>query len=139
MAVLADGMGGHVGGARASKMTCGCFLATYPKIEGAIDKRLLLSLDASNKTIESAIEKDQKLFGMGCTLLGVCVDHQGVHWVSVGDSLLYLFHNKKLTKLNEDHSLAPCFGRSGAARRDHHQRSLAPSQAQYVTLSCHGR
>ena len=107
IAVLADGMGGHAGGAKASKITCGCFMATYPKIDGPIDRRLLLSLDASNKTVSKAIEQDDKLKGMGCTLVGVCVDKSGVHWVSVGDSLLYLFHNKQLSKLNEDHSLAP--------------------------------
>lgn len=107
IAVLADGMGGHVGGAKASKLTCSSFLKTYPKIDGPKDKRLLLSLDQSNKDIASEIEKDNELNGMGCTLIGVCVDRSGVHWVSVGDSLLYLFHNKKLSKLNEDHSLAP--------------------------------
>ena len=107
IAVLADGMGGHVGGAKASKITCGSFMAIYPKIEGSIDRRLLLSLDACNKTVSKAIAKDAELEGMGCTLVGVCVDRTGVHWVSVGDSLLYLFHNKKLSKLNEDHSLAP--------------------------------
>ena len=107
IAVLSDGMGGHVGGARASKLTCGSFLATWPKIEGPNDRRLLLSLDHANKTIASEIETDASLQGMGCTLVGVCVDRSGVHWVSVGDSLLYLYHNKKLSKLNEDHSLAP--------------------------------
>ena len=107
IAVLADGMGGHVGGARASKITCGCFMTTYPKIEGPIDKRLLLSLDASNKSVAAAIDKNHKLQGMGCTLVGVSIDPTGVHWISVGDSLLYLYHNKRLSKLNEDHSLAP--------------------------------
>ncbi len=107
IAVLADGMGGHVGGAKASKMTCASFMTTYPKINGSINRRLLLSLDASNKIVSKAIEKDRELQGMGCTLVGVCVDQSGVHWVSVGDSLLYLFHNKELSKLNEDHSLAP--------------------------------
>lgn len=107
IAVLADGMGGHVGGAKASKITCVGFMTNYPKIDGAKDKRLLLSLDACNKTMAATIEEDHKLQGMGCTLVGVSVDAKGVHWVSVGDSLLYLFHNKKLIKLNEDHSLAP--------------------------------
>ncbi len=109
IAVLADGMGGHVGGARASRLTCNSFLSSYPKIEGAKDRRLLLSLDRSNKQIASAIEQDETLQGMGCTLVGVCVDRSGVYWVSVGDSLLYLFHNQKLSRLNEDHSLAPVF------------------------------
>ncbi len=109
IAVLADGMGGHAGGAIASELATSCFMSNYPKINGPIDKRLLLSLDACNKDMAEGIKKDQSLQGMGCTLLGVAIDRHGVHWVSVGDSLLYLYHKEKLVKLNEDHSLAPIF------------------------------
>jgi len=109
MAVLADGMGGHAGGAIASELATSCFMSNYPKITGPIDKRLLLSLDVCNKKMAAGIRLDEKLQGMGCTLLGVAIDRHGVHWVSVGDSLLYLYHKEKLVKLNEDHSLAPIF------------------------------
>ena len=109
VAVLADGMGGHVGGATASQMVTSCFLSHYPEISGSCDKRLLLSLDACNKRVAASVEEQPELQGMGCTLLGVAIDRHGVYWVSVGDSLLYLYHQGKLQKLNEDHSLAPVF------------------------------
>ncbi len=128
IAVLADGMGGHVAGARASKLACDNFLASYPDIKGPKDRRLLLSLDRCNRKMASAIEQDRDLAGMGSTLVGVSVDRSGVHWVSVGDSLLFLYHNNKLSRLNEDHSLAPVLadlverGEMTAQEASHHPR-----------------
>jgi protein phosphatase len=128
VAVLADGMGGHVGGARASKLTCSRFLATYPKIEGSIEWRLLRALEDCNKGLAKAIKRNQKLHGMGSTLVGLSIDATGLHWISVGDSLLYLYRDKKLKRLNEDHSLAPVLdelvaqGEMGAQESLHHPK-----------------
>ena len=49
--------------------------------------------------------------GMGTTLVAAYfAPHElgsGLSWVSVGDSLLYLWRRGDLARLNEDHSLAP--------------------------------
>ncbi len=134
IAVLADGMGGHVGGAIASKIVCGCFMTTYPKMAGAVEKRLLLTLDACNRAMAATIARNSRLKGMGCTMIGISVESSGVRWVSVGDSLLYLFHNRKITRLNEDHSLAPVLDRlvlqgeiSTTEARHHPKRNMLRS------------
>jgi protein phosphatase len=44
---------------------------------------------------------------MGCTLVGVVFGPDGVEWVSVGDSPLFLVRKGEIVLLNEDHSLAP--------------------------------
>ena len=44
---------------------------------------------------------------MGCTLVGVAFGPEGVEWVSVGDSPLFLVREGEIVLLNEDHSLAP--------------------------------
>ncbi len=44
---------------------------------------------------------------MGCTLVGVAFGPEGVEWVSVGDSPLFLVRDGEIVLLNEDHSLAP--------------------------------
>ena len=44
---------------------------------------------------------------MGSTFLGLSVSTTSVHWVSVGDSPLFLYRDGKLLRLNADHSLAP--------------------------------
>ena len=114
LAVLADGMGGHAGGAEASRTACEGFLAAYEGGDGAPRSRLAGALDASNRAISAALQRDRGLEGMGCTLVGAAFTPDGLSWVSVGDSPLYLFRQDRLYQLNEDHSLAPVLDRLAA-------------------------
>ena len=107
LAVLADGMGGHVGGAEASTIACASFVAAYQEETGSERSRLAGALDTANRAIAAALRRDRSLHGMGCTLVGAAFTDQGLQWVSVGDSPLLLFRDDKLYQLNEDHSLAP--------------------------------
>lgn len=111
IAVLADGMGGHVAGALASTTACRSYIDTYTQTRGPHRAKLAAALTAANQAIASAVERDQALDGMGCTLLGASFGAAGLRWVSVGDSLLYLFRDNKLYQLNENHSLAPVLDR----------------------------
>ena len=107
LAVLADGMGGHAGGAEASRAACMAFVAAYEGSEGPLGERLAGALDTSNRAISAALARDRSLAGMGSTLIAAAFTPAGIGWVSVGDSRLLLFRNDKLYQLNEDHSLAP--------------------------------
>ncbi len=107
LAVLADGMGGHVGGAEASSTACRSFADGYVGAQGDVSARLALALDAANDALVEAIDDQPSLDGMGCTLIGVSLSSKGLDWVSVGDSLLLLFTEDELTAINENHSLGP--------------------------------
>ena len=115
VAVLADGMGGHVGGALASKTVCKAFLENYASSESETRARLSAALDASNDRIADIVQNDPSMAGMGSTLVGVIFDEEGVQWVSVGDSPLYLYRRGEIALLNEDHSLAPVLDQLAAA------------------------
>lgn len=106
-AVLADGMGGHVGGARASEVACGHFLGAFIESAGEIPSRLQGSLEVANAAIQSEADANPTLTGMGCTLIGAAISERGIEWVSVGDSPLFLIRKGEIVVLNEDHSLAP--------------------------------
>ncbi|MEZ5923130.1 MAG: SpoIIE family protein phosphatase [Hyphomicrobiaceae bacterium] len=106
LAVLADGMGGHVAGAEAARTACRTFIEAYTEGRDSSD-RLKAALDRSNAAIGSAVAADPRLEGMGSTLLAVAFGEGGLTWVSVGDSPLYLFRDRHLYQLNQDHSLAP--------------------------------
>jgi protein phosphatase len=106
-AVLADGMGGHAGGAIASRTVCENFLGAVADHEGSSADRLLAALRAANSAVASKIEESPLLAGMGSTLIGAAFGPRGVEWVSVGDSPLFLFRRGEVAVLNEDHSLAP--------------------------------
>ncbi len=115
VAVLADGMGGHVGGALASKTVCKAFLENYARSSSSALKRLSEALDASNERVADIVRDDPSMAGMGSTLVGVLFDDEGVQWVSVGDSPLYLYRRGEIALLNEDHSLAPVLDQLAAA------------------------
>ena len=106
-AVLCDGMGGHIGGAIASRTATETFLPTLLLSEGSVGERLLHALEQSNIAITDQINRDPTFNGMGSTLVGIEVDTDGLWWVSVGDSLLYLWRDGEIVSLNADHSLAP--------------------------------
>lgn len=107
LAILADGMGGHVGGAEASATACKSFAEAYGSTQGDVGSRLGQALDAANDAIVEAIEQRPSLAGMGCTLIGVSLSSKGLGWLSVGDSLLFLFADGELSAINENHSLGP--------------------------------
>ena len=107
VAVLADGMGGHVGGQIASWTACAAFIETFARGEGSADDGLAAGLAAANAEIARRVAEDRALDGMGCTLVAGSFDKEGVRWISVGDSPLYLYRRGELAALNEDHSLGP--------------------------------
>ena len=116
-AVLADGMGGHAGGALASSTACKVFLDAYIASAGDVSARLDDALKRANAAIGECVEENPALDGMGCTLIGTVFGPAGVEWVSVGDSPLFLLRHGEIVLLNEDHSLAPEIDKLAAAGR----------------------
>lgn len=105
--VLADGMGGHVGGAHASQAAVKQFIDSFNGSRDEIPQRLERALDDANRRLREDVQRDARLKGMGCTLVGVCFTPEGVVWVSVGDSPFWRWRDGELTQLNADHSMAP--------------------------------
>lgn len=108
LATLADGMGGHASGEVASQRAVEAFNKTvkeYPS--DSITAKLAAGLQQANNEIANSINGDASLDGMGCTLVGLHIGSDGLRWISVGDSPLFLFRNGSLRQLNADHSMAP--------------------------------
>jgi serine/threonine protein phosphatase PrpC len=107
MLVIADGMGGHVGGAHASQVAVKQFIEAYTNPEGMVLDRLEHALEQSNERIRLDAKKNTDLQGMGCTLVAVAFTDEGVVWVSVGDSPFWRWRDGALKQMNADHSMAP--------------------------------
>jgi PPM family protein phosphatase len=106
--VLADGMGGHAGGALASRIVVEAFIEQFCLARGNVPDRLLDCLRASERRLRAEIARqDDHLTQMGATLVGAVWTKDQLYWVSVGDSGLYLFRNGGVQRINEDHSMAP--------------------------------
>lgn len=116
VAILADGMGGHAGGALASQTVCQTFVDAFANAgRGDTTARLVSALAAANEAIAGKVDENPALSGMGSTLIGVVFSKDGAQWVSVGDSPLMLFRRGEIALLNEDHSLAPELDRMAEA------------------------
>ena len=60
---------------------------------------------AANEAIFSRSQRNNKLSGMGTTLVGLVVEERRVWVLNVGDSRCYRLRNHRLEQLTVDHSL----------------------------------
>ena len=105
--VIADGMGGHRGGAKASGVAVAAFVERFARLGGSMPDRLRGALEASNTAIGQVASEDPRFAGMGCTLIACAVSSDECDWISVGDSLLWSLDGDGLQRLNADHSMRP--------------------------------
>lgn len=113
-AVIADGIGGHVSGHVASALATTEVYSQIKMNEAAlaagsqsIPATLQNAANLANERIAAHTEADDETTGMGCTLLVTVVKSDKLHWLSIGDSPLFLFRGGALRLLNKDHSMAP--------------------------------
>lgn len=128
IAVLADGMGGHAGGALASRTVCASFLGAFAHENADVRERLRNALNSSNRAVAMEVAADRSLRGMGATLIGASFGPAGLEWVSVGDSPLYLLRDDRIQLVNEDHSLAPLLDELARAGRISEEQARSDSR-----------
>jgi len=68
---------------------------------------LRAAVRAANEGVRGFIETRPERDGMGGTVIATHLAGRSLHWISVGDSVLYLFRGDALSRLNADHSMAP--------------------------------
>lgn len=108
MLVVGDGLGAHAGGSVASYIGVNAFVRAYHEVEGHPATKLLHALHTANDTLGYITDRMPSVAPpMGTTMIGVLITHHWMEWVSVGDSPLFLFREGVLSRLNQDHSLAP--------------------------------
>ena len=134
LAVLADGMGGHTGGAVAGQTACSTFAEAFSAATTPYEARLQSALNASNEALAKGVEQNAALKGMGCTLIGAWMDEVGLRWTSVGNSLLLLYRFPDVMRLNADHSLGSFLDEQARQNRitfseakQHHNRNALRS------------
>ena len=115
LAVLSDGMGGHVSGEVASKLVCDESMQHFLTPPREPEGKIKTVLNVSNESLANAIRSNSKLSGMGCTLVAAYLDSEGVRWASAGDSSLLLFRGDQLYRLNDNHSLGALLDKQAAA------------------------
>lgn len=112
---VADGMGGHSYGDRASQTVAATFTQAFPEgtFEPTTPSEVLQAVDRANVGVQSLVtEADGPGAVAGTTLTGVALVEAeemgpaGLHWMifNIGDSRVYGWNGRSLIQITVDHS-----------------------------------
>lgn len=115
--LVADGMGGHASGEKASAMAIGS-IATYvlnslrwyfrlnPEDDEDFVEDLKSAVSFSNDAIKRAGNRDGNSYGMGTTATLAYVIWPRLYVMHVGDSRCYLIRGDQIERITHDHTIA---------------------------------
>ncbi len=116
--IVADGMGGHNAGDIASQLGIREVVKRIQASEMITPVGILEeAVQSANESIFESAEKDEKLQGMGTTMVGTTVIDNTAYVINVGDSRMYLLHDT-FRQITEDHSLVEEMVRSGELQKE---------------------
>jgi len=112
--LVADGMGGHRGGATASRMAAETVKSKYLGSEAKdVPTALHDALTLANSRIFAEAQTNPDLRGMGTTTSVLVVLGTQGWFAHVGDSRIYMVRGDAVKQLTEDHSLVATMVREG--------------------------
>lgn len=144
--IVADGMGGHRGGATASRLAATIIKAEYlsSSVAESVPEALRHALESANARIFEEAQSNPDLRGMGTTCSALVI-RDGIGFVAhVGDSRIYLVRGDEVRQLTQDHSLVASMVREGLLttkeaevhpRRNVLQRSMGVAREVEIDVS----
>jgi PPM family protein phosphatase len=113
LALVADGMGGHVSGEIASQMAAQTVHYLFYRDAQPVPAALAQGFAAANFAIHERGQNDPTCAGMGTTCTAVVLRDDQIWLGHVGDSRAYLIRNGEIRPISEDHSLVAELVRQG--------------------------
>src|SRR5689334_5739036 len=112
--IVADGMGGHRGGATASRLATEVVKRQYLESDTTDPATALRdALTRANARIHSEAQSNPDLRGMGTTTSALVLKNNKAWFGHVGDSRIYRVREDKIEQMTEDHSLVASMVREG--------------------------
>lgn len=110
LGLIADGVGGQPGGARASGLAVqavvGEFERQWPDAEAGMGRALREAVAAANREVRRARGAEPEYAQMATTLIVAAARASGLMLAHVGDSRAYHCRGGVLTRLTRDHTVA---------------------------------
>ena len=127
--IVADGMGGHKAGDKASSLAVNRFVELAGQQKKELPfltmERLLRQV---NEEVHKVSEREEEFAGMGTTFVAATVLDQNAYIMNVGDSRLYYYNKGSLRQVTLDHSLVEELVRAGQIdaqeSRNHPQKNI---------------
>lgn len=128
LAVVADGVGGHLGGRKASETTVTLIKEHYVKGSADVQSSLTQAFGIANAGIYALANKNMQYRGMATTCTAMVLKEKEGVIAHVGDSRAYIFRQGDLTQITTDHTLVERFVSEGHITRrqakNHPQRNV---------------
>ena len=102
LVLVADGMGGHVGGQEASRRAAEAMVRLIPGDAGVDPAEVADALRTANRELFAAAAAEPALRGMGTTAAGLVAMPERTLWFNVGDSRVYSVRQGFLRQLSVD-------------------------------------
>jgi len=135
LALVADGMGGLAFGEEASRTAAEAFLKIYEERsadEAIRDSLKRALLNANTAVFDLALNGDVE-HDLGTTLVASVIYGDELHWISAGDSRIYLYREDDLQQLNTDHTYANYLEDDVANGKLTRQEALEHPERDYLT------
>lgn len=104
LAVLADGMGGHVGGDVASASTVLDLVHLDRPVTADPANALADEIQAANLVLNELVGANPKLSGMGTTVTSLLLSDSTLHMAHIGDSRAYRLKDDVFEQISKDHT-----------------------------------
>lgn len=123
LAVIADGMGGHLAGEVASKMTIDTIKKAWTVSKDIhtaeqAEEWLRLNINEVNQILFKHSNENPECEGMGTTIIAAICTDQFITLAHIGDSRCYLLNESGYKQLTEDHSLVYELVRTGQISKE---------------------
>ena len=105
LAIVADGMGGLSNGEQVSQQIVMDGLGYGAAMTGLSEENPLLGMVGQINTGVNRMLGPERIYKCGSTLISVLIAQDQFHWISVGDSRIYLYREGFVNQLNTDHDL----------------------------------
>lgn len=116
--VVADGMGGHIGGEVASRTATETILDYFSSVSAVTEENMLRLMMLANEQVRKGQRENPQYSNMQTTMVLIMSNEENTILANIGDSRCYYLSNGIIKKRTFDHSVPQLLVKTGEIREE---------------------